>query len=159
MNEFRCSIEYRADASRLSPGRLVGTLMVYGQRARDRAEEFARGSLTWPDGGIVLNRQHQRGQPILRFTPELVGDELRIDVALPDTTAGRDAAAEVREGLMTDLSVEFRARREERVGGVRVIREAILGGAALVDSGSYGHGVAIRQSGGATVPQAATLWL
>ena len=30
MNEIRCAIEFREDETRQSPGRIVGTLMVYG---------------------------------------------------------------------------------------------------------------------------------
>ena len=60
MDEIRCAIELRADDSRESPGRIVGTLVTYGERASDRPELFEAGSLTWPDGGVVLNRQHTR---------------------------------------------------------------------------------------------------
>ena len=84
-------------------GRLVGRLLTYGERAIDRAELFERGALTWPADGVVLNRQHARGAPIMRVMPTLVGDELRIDQALPDTVAGRDAATEIRAGLMRGL--------------------------------------------------------
>ena len=44
-DEIRMAIECRADEDRLGPGRIVGTLMVYGKRARDRAEVFEPGSL------------------------------------------------------------------------------------------------------------------
>ena len=78
------AIEWREDDTRTSPGRLVGLLLKYGELARDRAELFERGSLRWPDGdGLVLSRQHERRSPILRFSPVLVGDEVRIDVQLP----------------------------------------------------------------------------
>ena len=51
MREIRCTIEHRADESRLSPGRLTGTLITYETRAADRPELFAAGSLYWPDDG------------------------------------------------------------------------------------------------------------
>ena len=137
MTEIRCAVELRRDDSRLSPGRLVGVLLRYGERAHDRAERFARGALHWPAEGVVLNRQHRRDSPIARVVPEVVGDEVRVDVPLPDTAAGRDAAAEVRAGLLPGLSVEFRALRSVYEGGVRVIREASLLAAGLVDSPSY----------------------
>ena len=38
MTELRCAVELRADDSRQSPGRIVGTLLTYGQRASDRPE-------------------------------------------------------------------------------------------------------------------------
>ena len=105
---------------------------------------FARGSLSWPTDGVILNRQHNRGQPIMRFMPELVGDEIRIDLPLPDTTAGRDAATEVRNGTLSGLSVEFGALRETRRGGLRVIERGELRAAGLVDSADYGNLVEVR---------------
>ena len=144
------AIEWREDDTRTSPGRLVGLLLKYGELARDRAELFERGSLRWPDGdGLVLSRQHERRSPILRFSPVLVGDEVRIDVQLPDSTAGRDAASEVRGAngeppLFRGLSIEFKAVRERVVGGIRRIQEATLTGASLVDDPSYSTSVEIR---------------
>ena len=85
--------------------------------ASDRAELFERGSIDLDaitaSGGIVINRQHTRGAPITRVVPELRGDELVIDTLLPDTQAGRDAAVEIRSGLMCGLSVEFRALKQQ----------------------------------------------
>ena len=62
-DEIRCSIEYRADDSRESPGRIIGTLLTYGEKAGDRPEVFAPDSLTFADDGLVLNRQHKRKSP------------------------------------------------------------------------------------------------
>ena len=136
MDEIRCSIKIE-DRSEGKPARLVGTLMPFGVQAQDRAEVFERGSLSWAEGGIVLNRQHSRAAPILRFVPVEAEGALTVDAPIPDTTAGRDAAAEIRGGLFRGLSVEFRAVRQTIVGGVRRISEAVLTGAGLVDSPSY----------------------
>lgn len=144
MDEIRCAIEYREDESRQSPGRIVGTLITYGKRALDRPEVFAPGALQWPADGIILNMQHDRQAPIMRFTPELAGDELRIDAALPDTQRGRDAAVMVRNGTFTGLSIEFRSKSEGRSAGVRQIRQAHLSAAALVDSPSHSSTVEVR---------------
>ena len=136
MDEIRCRIEVREDEGK--PARLVGTLMPFGvSRRRIRAELFERGSLSWDAGGIVLNRQHQRGSPILRFTPVEAEGRLTVDEEIPDTTAGRDALAEIKGGLFRGLSIEFRSVRQTIVAGVRRISEAVLTGAGLVDSGSY----------------------
>ncbi len=145
--EIRCAIECRADESRQSPGRLTGTLLTYGERASDRAEVFLEGSLEWPDGGIVLNEQHDRKSPVMRFTPKLEGRQVVIDAPLPDTQRGRDAATSIRNGLFRGLSIEFASKFETRgTGGVREIRKARLGGAALVDDPSYsGSRVEVRQ--------------
>ena len=135
--EIRCKLEIREDDTRQSPGRMVGTLLTYGERASDRPELFEAGSLTWPADGIVINRQHVRGAPIMRAVPELRGRELVIDQPLPDTAAGRDAATEIRDGLFRGLSLEFRPLKQSVSGGVRRIREAVLVRGGLVDDPSY----------------------
>ena len=152
-NELRCTVELRADDSRQSPGRLVGTLMEYEKRARTRREAFADGALVWPDEGIVLNEQHNRQAPILRFVPTVEGREVRIDVALPDTQRGRDAATGMRSTppLYRGLSVEFQVEDEGFEGGLRIVKRARLTAAALVDDGDYGsvevrHGQAKRRA-------------
>ena len=155
MDELRCAIEYRADESRQSPGRIVGVLLSYGEQALDRAERFEPGSLHWPDGGIVLNEQHNRAAPIMRFVPEVVGKEVRIDAPLPDTQRGRDAATMVRNGTFQGLSIEFRSESEGRSAGTRMIRRAALSAAALVDSPSHKSSVEVRGKGG----RRARVWL
>lgn len=148
MDEIRCAVEVRAESDG-SPGRLHGVLLKYGERAHDRPETFEPGALSWPANGIILCRQHQRGQPIARVMPEVRGDQVVIDQPLPDTAAGRDAAAEIRAGLLPGLSVEFRSTRERMAGGVRRIAGALLTGCGLVDSPSYsGSRVEVRQRRG-----------
>ena len=136
------TVELREDLTRQSPGRLVGTVLTYCEMASDRREIFETGALTWPADGVTLNRQHQRGAPIMRVTPEVRGDAIVIDVPLPDTAAGRDAAAEVRAGLFKGLSVEFRAIKDAYRNGIRYIEAAGLWAVGLVDSPSYAGSVA-----------------
>ena len=146
MNEIRCAIEVREDDSRQSAGILTGVLMPYGEVARDRAEMFDSGALHWPDGGVLLREQHNRQAPILRFTPVLDGDTLRIDEPIPNTQRGRDAVTLINTGVFTGLSVEFVPHREEFRQGLRVISDALLTGAGLVDGGSYaGATVSVRE--------------
>ena len=147
MDEIRCSIELRADESRQSPGRIVGTLMEYGKRAADRAEVFADGALTWEDRGVILNEQHNRAAAVMRFTPKVEGRAVKIDAPLPDTQRGRDMATMVRNGTFTGLSIEFRATSEGRNAGCREVRAARLMGAAIVDSPSYAGSLEVRQGG------------
>ena len=150
MDNLLVEVRYVEDDTRQSPGRLTGTLVTYGERARDRAERFASGALKWAELGIVINEQHNRAAPIVRAIPFLDGDELRIDTALPNTQRGRDAATNVKDGLLTGLSVEFERAGlvAQTVGGVREIRHATLAAAGLVDLGSYrGSTVEIRESG------------
>ena len=145
MSEIVCQIEIRQDESRLSPGRVCGTLLTYGERALDRPEVFAVGSIDWPEVGIILNEQHNRQSPIVRFVPRVEGRALLIDQPLPDTTRGRDMAIMVRNGTLQGLSIEFRPLKESTVGGVRNISKAVLTGAALVDAGSYRTSVELRE--------------
>ena len=135
MNEIRCSIEVRETEGK--PARLIGVLMPYGERAKDRAELFEVGSLTWPESGIVVNRMHRRDSPIMRVVPIVEGNEVRIDAEIPATSAGLDCLAEVRSGLLASLSVEFKSVRERFAGGVRHLVEAVLTGAAVCDAGAY----------------------
>ena len=149
MTEIRCAVEIREDADRTGPGRLVGTLLKYGERATDRPEVFEPGALRWPDNGIPVTRQHVRSEAVVRAVPEVRGDAVVIDVPLPDTQRARDVATEIRSGLLTGLSVEFSAVRARVVGGVRRISEAVLGGAGVVDSPAYaGSGVEVRHAAG-----------
>ena len=136
MDEVRCVVELR-EGQDGSPGRLVGTILTYGERASDRAEVFEPGALSWPEDGIVLNRQHRRDTPIMRIVPEVQESAIVVDAPLPDTTAGRDAAAEIRAKLFRGLSVEFRAVQQANVDGIRRIQEAVLAGVALVDYPAY----------------------
>ena len=147
MREIRCAVELRQDETRQSPGRLTGVLLTYGQKASDRAEVFADGALAWDADGVILNEQHNRAAPILRFTPTVEGKEVRISAALPDTQRGRDAATMIRDGTLRGLSVEFRATEEGHRAGMREVRTARLLGAALVDDASYRGQLEVRQRG------------
>ena len=145
MDEIRCALECREDDSRESPGHIFGTLLRYGEQAKDRQEIFEAGSLTWPESGIILNRQHTRSAPIMRIIPKVLGDTVVIDAALPDTAAGRDTATEIRQGLFSGLSIEFRAIKQSFQGPLRRIAQAALTGSAIVDSPSYaGSSVEVR---------------
>ena len=142
MDTIQCEVRYQEDPERLSPGRLTGVLLTYEVRAADRPELFARNSLYWADTGISINDQHDRRATIVRTTPFLAGDAIKIDVALPDTARGRDAATNVRDGTLRGLSVEFHSEKEGRRGGLREIRRARLARAGLVDDPSYADSLA-----------------
>ena len=121
-------------ASDAGPGRLVGTIATYGEVTRDsRRHVFMPGSLEWDRAdGVELKRQHDDGAPIDRIRPALDGDRIVVDHALPDTRAGRDAAVEIRRGLMRGLSVEVEIHTDRRVEGRREIDRATVHGVGLV---------------------------
>ena len=147
-DEIRCAVELRADETRQGPGRLVGRILRYGERALDRSELFESGAFDLDAikaaGGVILNRQHVRNLPIMRVVPIERDGELRIDQPLPDTQSGRDAAAEIRSGLLRGLSVSFQSVRQSFAGGVRRIQSAALTAVGLVDSPSYDAPVEVR---------------
>ena len=156
--EYRCvDVELRADEDRRGPGRLVGTLLQYGEVSGERRERFEPGALHWPAGGVLLREQHNRQAPILRVEPEVRGAAVVLDVPLPDTQRGRDAATGIRNGTYGGLSVEFHSERESWApDGTRVISRAELRGAGLVDDPSYrGSRVEVRARG----PRGRRLWL
>ena len=65
-DEIRCAIECRADETRQSPGRLVGRILRYGERALDRPELFEAGAfdldaIKAAGGGRVESPARTRG--------------------------------------------------------------------------------------------------
>ena len=146
MREIRCAVEYREDESRETPGLLVATLVNYGERASDRAEVFLDGALSWAEKGIVINIQHNRQSPVMRALPVLEGRAVKISQRFPNTQIGRDSAENVRNGLFTGMSIEFRSQDETYVGTERRISKARLYGASLVDEASYqGSTIDVRE--------------
>ena len=139
VTELRCAIELRADESRQSPGRIVGTLMQYETRAGDRPEMFGAGALSWDGGGIVLNEQHNRQAPIMRFKPEARRrqgrDRRRLAGHGPRARRGHDDPK--RNLPRLERRLQGRQRGTPR-RGVRLIRQATLAAAA---AGRFGAGV------------------
>ena len=138
--------------------------MTYGTRANDRPETFEPGSLYWPaESGILIREQHNRQAPIVKVVPYVEGREVRINAPLLNNTRGRDIAEAMRgpNPIFTGLSVEFRAERESRRGGLRVISRALLGGAGLVDTPSYLESTVEVREGLVIAgrPDVSTLWL
>ena len=124
-------------------GRTLRAEVPYGTRARDRAEQFAPGSLrVRPDA--VLNLQHDpmievasREARSLRLTdgPDAMLLEADLQGAPLDL---------VRRGRLTGISPEFYARRAHRDAGVRVIEHADVPAFGLVDVGSYSTPLELR---------------
>ena len=125
-------LRFAEDESRQSPGILTGTLMTYETRASDRPEMFEQDSLEWAADGIVIYEQHNPHAPIVRAIPFVEGREVKINAPFPNTTRGRDAAENLREGVLKGMSVEFKAIQQSFKTGVRSISKAMLRGAGLV---------------------------
>lgn len=134
---------------RLEGRTLQGVALRYGERARDRAEQFRSGAFQPIPDRVSMNLQHDRSG--LREIASTDGGSLRIDdrpEALRIEADLREGSAElslVRRRALRGLSVEFRPLTEHRnASGVRVIERAELAGIGLVDSGSYRTDIELR---------------
>ena len=163
MEHLLIPLELRQDETRESPGMLSGVLMTYGTKANDRPETFEPDALHWPESGILIREQHNRQAPIVKVVPYVEGREVRINAPLLNNTRGRDIAESMKgpNPIFTGLSVEFRAEKESRRGGLRVISRALLGGAGLVDTPSYLESTVEVREGLVIAgrPDVSTLWL
>ena len=103
-------------------------------------ERFEPGSAS-STGEAVLNVHHREDRPLARepgtLTFESRADGLYLRADLPATAESDDALALVRAGILTGLSLEFRADKEKMVAGVRVIERATVAGVALVARAAY----------------------
>ena len=142
MSELAAPLEVR-----VSGRTLTGAAMVYGSRAKDRAEMFEPGSLV-PVLPVTLNLQHDPTREIA----STADDSLRLAdtaEALNISADLREGSAElelVRRGALRGLSVEFAPIRERRESGLRVVSRAALPAIGLVDSGSYRTAVELRHA-------------
>ena len=66
-------IRLAEDETREAIGRIQGVILTYGERAIRQGRTICSGSVSWPEGGIVLNEQHNRQAPITRVVPEVRG--------------------------------------------------------------------------------------
>ena len=132
--------ELRAEGERI----LTGVAIRYGDVATLPwgSERFEAGAFDVGGSDVILNAQHARDVPLartggggleLRDSPE----SLTIRAELPETRAADDVLTLVRGKILRGLSVEFHAKDEAMVGGVRVIRKAILEAVGVVDRGAY----------------------
>ena len=115
---------------------LSGTVLRYGDIAPGHRERFLPGAFG-PEPRGSLNIQHDQSLVVLKAGQFVLADSataLEIRAELPSSSA---ALALVKRGALNGFSVEFNARRESRMGGVRVIERADLVGVGLVDQPAY----------------------
>ena len=169
MNEFRyADFEVRQGENGL--GIVTGTIIRYGDVATLQwgTEEFRAGAFGSfeDDDTIYANRMHERSQPLGRLGKGLrignTAEMMEAALTLPDTTYGRDVSVEVKERLLTGLSLEFRAIEDtvNQETGHRIISKAKLYGFGVVDRPAYPGSVAsmrtwneYRIAHGYTVPE------
>ena len=154
-------LELRAEGRRLS-----GTVIRYGDVSPTHRERFEPGSLRMAES-VHLDLHHDPERAVAwhpggGLTLDDNRQALTMRAELPPLPAANRALAEIRDGRVNGLSVEFHARRERREGAIRVIESAELRGIGIVRSPSYGDSrVEARAKSGrvltATVPTDAPL--
>lgn len=129
-------VELRVEGRRLS-----GIVMAYGDVSPSHRERFEPGSLRAAES-VPLNLFHDAERAVawhpgggLELRSE--ADSLAMVAQLPPIPAADRALAEIRAGRIGGLSVEFRAVKERREAGLRVIEEATLSGIGIVRAPSY----------------------
>ncbi len=154
-NEYRyADFECRQGENGL--GIVTGMIIRYGDVATLPwgTEEFRAGAFGdfTGDNTVYANRMHERSQPLGRLGMGLmIGNTAEImdaELTLPDTTYGRDVSVEVKERLLTGLSLEFRAIEDtvNQETGHRIISKAKLYGFGVVDRPAYPDSVATMRS-------------
>ena len=141
MRELRFA-ELRAEGRTLS-----GIAVPYNSRGvLPWGEEIVRagafGDVERAD--VVLNRQHDRGQPLARtggggMVLTDTASALTMRAELPKTQDADDVLTLVSAGVMRGMSIEFVAKRDSWEGDLRTIEEATLVGLAIVDKPAYGE--------------------
>ena len=126
---------------RVEGRKLTGIVMRYGEVSPSHKERFEPGALRMADA-VHLDLNHDRERAVAWHPGG--GLELRdedgamiLSAELPPIPAADRALEEIRSGKTAGLSVEFRAVKESRSEGVRVIEDAILSGVGLVAHPSY----------------------
>ena len=128
-------------------GTVAGVAVAYGDVAQIGValrERFEPGSLELYKRGVQANRQHQRDRILARY-PDAglrfiqTRRSLRAEIDMPDTTDGRDCWELVRRGVLTGLSIEFRARNADvrQDGDTLIVKRGVVVGVALVDTPAY----------------------
>ena len=126
---------------RVEGRKLSGVVIRYNEVSASHPERFSPGSLRMA-AVVRLDLAHDR-ERVIAWHPEggleLTdrGEVLELSAELPPIPAADRALEEIRSGKTNGLSVEFRAHKESRVDGVRVIAEAELLGVGIVSKPSY----------------------
>ena len=135
--ERRYTAELRAEGRKLS-----GTVMRYGDISPSHRERFEAGSLRMAES-VHLDLHHDVERAVAWYpggglTLDNGRGALTMRAELPPIPAADRALAEIRAGKVDGLSVEFRAVRERRDSGIRVVEDAVLSGIGIVRAPSYG---------------------
>ena len=124
-------------------GGCSGPIIKYGDVGRiggNFTERFDPAALKM-DEVVFANLMHDRTKPVARtgagLTIDRRDDGIYADIKFPDTAPAREARELVKAGILRGFSMEFRAIRDEWQENLRVVKEAILYGVAIVDRPAY----------------------
>ena len=129
-------LELRAEGRKLS-----GVVIRYSDVSPTHQERFEPGAFRLADS-VPLNLEHDELKAVC-FYPGgglVLSDsesELRFEAELPPIPAADLALDLVKTGKAKGLSIEFRAQKERRDNGIRVVESALLAGVAIVPNPSY----------------------
>lgn len=130
--------------------------MRYGEISPSHRERFEPGSLRMAEA-VHLDLHHDVERAVAwhpggGLALDNGRDALTLRAELPPIPAADRALAEIRAGKVGGLSIEFRALKERREGGIRVVEDAVLSGIGIVRSPSYGGSrVEARRRSGRTI--------
>ena len=144
MTDRRAGVSFRVAGRTLS-----GTALRYGDVSPDFRERFEPGAFGEVTE-IPLNAQHDRA--IVIADRAMLTDGPRELAVRADLSPDSGWLALVRRGALNGFSIEFKAERERREAGIRVVEKAALTGLALVDRPAYpGSGAEVRARSGRTM--------
>ena len=145
MTERRAGGEVRVAGRTLS-----GVAMPYGTVSPSFRERFEPGAFGDIRGTVDVTLQHDPGIVLARGAT--LTDSPRALSVSATLEAGAAALELVSRKALRGFSVEFRATRERRDAGIRVVERADLTGLALVDSPAYpSAGAEVRARSGRTL--------
>ena len=144
-------IEYRFAALEIRAadgGQIEGIVMPYGREAHIAGVflESVDAGAFGPIGDVILNRMHDRGEPLARtegggLTLEDGADRLFLRADIPEYRA--DVRDQVQRRILRGFSVEMEVKAEDWPSpDRRIIRAATLWGIGLVDRPAYGEATA-----------------
>ena len=135
--------ENRADGQEKAPepDRIVGLAIPYNKPSEDLGgfrEVWKPGAFRETLNGtedVFADVEHDRARKLARrnqktLTLQETREGLRVEIAVPDTTTGRDTLEEVRNGLLDGMSIAFTDAEEEYSGKgdqiTRTVKQAKL---------------------------------
>ena len=129
-------LELRAEGRKLS-----GVVIRYSDYSPTHQERFLPGAFRLAET-VPLNLEHDELRAAAWYpggglSLEDDENELRFEAELPTIPAGDLALDLVKSGKAKGLSIEFRAHKERRDNGIRIVESALLIGVGLVRNPSY----------------------